>query len=80
MIPSNDELDSGTLKQESIDVREGELKVGDVPLYLKNCVVMEGEVLWKIKWAGNGHTKLLDSYETEQNLQVWDFDKFELLK
>ena len=67
-------------KQKSIDVREGELKLGDEPNQLKNCVVMEGEVFWRVKWNKNEQTKVLDSYESQESLQIWNFNRFELLR
>lgn len=41
---------------------------------------MEGEVFWRVKWIKDEQTKLLDSYESEENLQMWNFNRFDLLK
>jgi len=30
--------------------REGAISFGDLPLEFQACVVMEGEVFWKVKW------------------------------
>ena len=30
--------------------REGSLSMGDAPLYLRRCVVIEGDLFWKVVW------------------------------
>ena len=39
------------MNQTAIRKRDGSLNLGDTPLYFRNCVVIEGEVFWQIKWS-----------------------------
>jgi hypothetical protein len=47
-----------------ISKREGGLAAGDTPLYLKSCVVIEGDLFWKVVWQSSKQTTLLDSFES----------------
>ena len=42
--------DSNQGKQSEVKRRDGSLTLGDVPVFFKNCVVIEGEVSWLVKW------------------------------
>jgi len=54
--------------------------MGDTPLYLRNCVVIEGDIFWKVVWQSNSQASLFDSFEMESDLCKWSYVKFSQLK
>lgn len=53
------------------------MALGDTPLFLRNCVMIEGEVFWKVLWASRHSFKLLGSFETQDDLEEWNSTKFD---
>lgn len=56
--------------------REGSLSMGDTPLYLRNCVVIEGDLFWKVVWQG----RLIDSFQMEIDFRAWNTLRFDQLR
>ena len=48
--------------------REGSLAMGDMPLFLRSCVSIEGDLYWKVVWQAHTTISLTDSFETEVDL------------
>ena len=63
--------------------RDGSLNLGDEPLYFRNRIVIDQDILWQIKWKTNENSAskyaLYDSFEKEESLIRWNAEKFEIL-
>ena len=63
--------------------RDGSLNLGDEPLYFRNRIVIDQDVLWQIKWKNDMNSAvrfiLYDSFEKEESLIRWNAAKFDLL-